>query len=337
MKSSVIFLRVFLLSFIWLLFTSFFKSHHFKPISVEDNSEVLELNTDGLYYAEFYDYIFRGHFEELDVSRDDMQFLLIFGQYLRAYGGQCANSLPANKVEIMNQTCATEEVTTDGYGIEVSRICVEYVWVGSGLYAKPDLYDAKMEIEGKQRANGLGTMMKMITDPNSMGNSVDMAHKATGLKNDMAKIFKLNECDSPGLKRFEENLKLFALNEPGIRMNEDSKYTTMKKSGGPTGSQNFGKLIDDLVYDQSKTWSFNKYTKGSISGVTTSSRDTEGRPMVLSANYNFSGFSGNSKGSVRITFKNGLPKCIYFYDFPQNCKTPNSSILSSYVEGKYAN
>ncbi|TDT45155.1 hypothetical protein CLV90_2239 [Maribacter spongiicola] len=236
----------------------------------------------------------------------------------------------------MNEECATEEVTTNGYGTEVSRICVKYVWVGSGLYAKPELYEAYAEIDQIQRSKGLGTMMEMITDPNSMGNSVDMIHKINGLKGDMLKIFKLNACGSPGLERFEENLKLFALDKPSIRMEKASKYTTMKKSGGPTGDQNYHKLIDDLVYDQSKTWSFNRYTAGSISSVTTSTRDSEGRPMEISANYSFSGFSGNSKGSVRITFKNGLPKCIYFYDFPRNCKTPNSSILSSYAEGKYA-
>ncbi len=314
-----------------------FKSHYSEPISVENKSEVLELNTDGLYYAEFYDYIFRGHFEEIDVSRDDMQFLLIFDQYLRAYGAQCSGSLPTNKVQIMNEECATEEVTKNGWGDVISRVCVKYVWVGSGLYAKTALYEAYGEIDKIQRSKGLGTMMDMITDPNSMGNSVDMIHKTNGLKGDMLKIFKLNACGSPGLKRFEENLRLFALNKQSIRMEKASKYTTMKKSGGPTGDQNYHKLIDDLVYDQSKTWSFNRYTKGSISGVTTSSRDSEGRPMELSANYSFSGFSGNSKGSVRITFKNGLPKCIYFYDFPQNCKSPNSSIISSYAEGKYAN
>ncbi|TDT45154.1 hypothetical protein CLV90_2238 [Maribacter spongiicola] len=80
MKSSAIFLRIFLLALIWLLFTSFFKLPNSQPITEEDNLEVLELNTDGLYYAEFYDYIFRGHFEEIDVKRDDMQFLLIFDQ-----------------------------------------------------------------------------------------------------------------------------------------------------------------------------------------------------------------------------------------------------------------
>ncbi|SNR47502.1 hypothetical protein SAMN04488009_2034 [Maribacter sedimenticola] len=335
MKLSVPFYRFILLIITWLLFISHSKS--FDHYSNPKVSEELEFKTDGLYFAEFYDYIFRGHFENLEMKRDDMFFLVIFDKYLRAYGGQCDRYLPAGKVEILNQVCKTEEVTKNGWGDVVSRVCVEYTWVGSGLYAKPELYTAYAEIDQIQRSKGLSTMVDMITNPNSMGNSVDMIHKTNGLNNDMVKLFQMNACSSAGLKRFEENLELFALNKAPIRMQEASKYTTMKKSGGPTGNQNFNKLIDDLVYDQSKTWAFNKYTAGSISNVQASLKDSEGRPKELSAYYNFSGFSGNSKGSVRITFEKGLPKCIYFYDYPQNCKTPNSSILAAFAEGKYAN
>lgn len=321
---------------IFCVTTSFFNENEFSIKKQVNTTQSLSLNTNGLYYAEFYDYIFRGHFEQLEMTRKDMQFLMIFGQYLRAYGAQCSNALPDDKVEIMEQTCATEEVTKNGYGDVISTICIKYVWVGSGLYARPDLYNAKMEVEGMQRSEAIGTMMQMITDPNSMGNSVDMMHKAKGLKNDMVQIFKQNDCTSPGIRRFEENLKLFALNKASIRIKESSKYATMKKSGGPTGSQNLNKLINDLVGDQAKTWSFNRYTSGSISGVSVLSNDSDGRPKELQANYMFSGFSGNSKGSVRVSFIDGLPKCIYFYDFPQNCKTPNSSILASYAQGEYA-
>ncbi|MDO1514705.1 hypothetical protein Q2T41_18785 [Maribacter confluentis] len=43
-----------------------------------------EFKTDGLYFVEFYDYIFRSHFENLEMKRDDMFFLVIFDKYLRA-------------------------------------------------------------------------------------------------------------------------------------------------------------------------------------------------------------------------------------------------------------
>ncbi len=69
----------------------------------------------------------------------------------------------------------------------------------------------------------------------------------------MSQILILNRCDSPGLIRFEENLKAFALNNSPIRMKGESKYVTMKKSGGPTGPQDFTRLIDDLVTDQAIT------------------------------------------------------------------------------------
>lgn len=334
MKLSVQFFRLLILSIIWLLFVSLSFSN--TNNSYTTSPVELEFKTDGLYFAEFYDYIYRGHFENLEIKRDDMIFMLIFDKYLRAYGGKCDSYLPQNKVEIMNEVCKTEEVTKNGWGDVISRVCIEYTWVGSGLYAKPELYDAYAEIDQIQRSKGLNTMMQMITDPNSMGNSVDLIHKTNGLKNDMIKLFQMNTCNSAGLKRFDENLELFALNKTSIRMQQASKYTAMKKSGGPTGDQNFNKLIDDLVNDQSKTWAFNRYTAGSISNVQSSVRDSEGRPRELSANYSFSGFSGNSRGSVRITFENGLPKCIYFYDYPQNCKTPNSSILAAFASGKYS-
>ncbi|WP_339705431.1 hypothetical protein [uncultured Kriegella sp.] len=301
----------------------------------DDHPQAMEFNTDGLYYAELYDYIYRGHFENIELKREDMQFLMIFGQYLRAFGKQCPAALPADKVEIMEEVCATEEVTRNGYGDVLSRVCVRWKWVGTGLYARPDLYDAKMEVEGMQRSDALRTMMEMVTDPNSMGNSVDLMHKAKGLQNDMIQIFKINSCNSPGIRRFEENLKLFALNKPSLRMQGTSKYASMKKSGGPSGSQDFNALIDDLVANQSKTWSFNRYTPGSISGVTIVSKDPEGRPMSLKANYSYKGFGSSANGWVKIDFTNGLPNCIYFFDFPNNCKTPNSSIVAAYAQGNY--
>ncbi len=295
-----------------------------------------ELNTDGLYNAEFFDYIYRGHFENIELSREDVFFLGILEQYLRAYGEQCPGYLPSDKVKIMEQVCAVEEVTRNGYGVEISRYCVEWKWVWTGLYARPDLYNAKLVVEKLYIGNSLSNAFEIISDPNSLGNSVDLNHKAKGLQMDMARIFKINSCDSEALRRFEENLKLFALNKPAIRMQGSSKYATMKKSGGPIGLQDFNKLIDALVSDQAKTWMFNRYTQGSITEVSILSKDEEGRPATIEADYFYSGFNGRSIGSVKIVFKNGLPECIYFWDFPRNCKTPSSSIVASYAQGKYS-
>ncbi len=298
-----------------------------------------ELNTDGLYNAELVDNIYRGHFENIEMKREDLEFLSIFEQYLRAYARQCSNYLPADKVMIMDTECAREmeTVTKNGWGVEIGRTstCVEWRQVPSNLYARPDLYNAKMEIARIHDANALREAMEMISDPNVLGNTVDMVHKTKALLFDMAQIFQLNSCNSPAIRRFEENLKLFAQNKPSIRMKGVSKYTAMKKTGGPTGSQDFNRLIDDLVADQSKTWMFNKYIQGSVSGVKLLREDNQGRPEEIKANYQYSGFSGNSEGWVKITFDNGLPNGIYFFDFPNNRKEPGSSIVASYATGNY--
>jgi hypothetical protein len=298
--------------------------------------QTLQFKTDGLYFAEFYDYIFRGHFEHIEITREDTDFLMIFEQYLRAYGRQCDRFLPTNKVKIMDEVCARKEESFNAYGDLLSSTCIEWTWVPSGLYARPELYDAKMEVDRIQRAKGLQTVMAMIMDPNAMGNSVDRIHKVNGLKNDMVQFFTLNPGNSAGLKRFEENLKLFAWQKQGIRMQGNSKFTTMKKSGGPTGRQDLNTLFDDLVANQAQTWAFNKYVAGSISGVSVQQKDSQGRPAVAKANYSYSGFGNSSTGWVQINFTEGLPKCMYFFDFPSNCKTPNSSIVASYAQGDYA-
>ena len=326
---------LFVLGFVFVLSTSFSKTPTGTSEMATIGEQAVIFNIDGLYYAEFYDYIFRGHFENIEIKREDTEFLMIFEQYLRAYGRQCDQYLPTNKVKIMDQVCATEEVTTNGYGMETSRICIEYKWVPSGLYARPELYDTKMEVDRIQRAKGLQTVMAMVTDPNAMGNSVDLLHKAKGLKNDMAQIFTLNPGNSTGIKRFERNLKLFALQKPAVRMQGNSKYAAMKKSGGPTGAQDLRRLFDDLVANQARTWAFNQYIAASISGLTIQQNDAEGRPAVVKANYNYKGFGSSNTGWVRINFTAGLPKCMYFFDFPANCKTPNSSIVASYAQGAY--
>lgn len=300
-----------------------------------NETQSMQLNTDGLYYAEFFDYIFRGHFENVDIGQDDMEFLLIFDSYLRTFGRNCSEYLPEDKVDIMDQECATETVTRNGYGMELSRYCSEWRTVKSNLHARPELYNAQIHLSNMQSADAMRTAVSMMTDPNAVGNSVDLIHKANGLRNDMSQIFQLNPCNSPGIRRFEENLRLFALHKPSIRMEEESKYTTMKTSGGPSGPQNFTKLVDDLVTIQSRTWAFNRYIPGSVTGLTVQSKDNEGRPIALKANYSYKGFGGNSNGWVQVTFINGLPKCIYFFDYPNNCKNPSSSIVASYSKGDY--
>lgn len=298
-------------------------------------AQELEFNSDGLYNAAIFDYIFRGHFEKVEVDREDIFFLGIINQYMRAYGNQCSGNLPHDKVKIMEDVCTVKEVVKNGYGVQLSERCVEWESQWTGLYANPDLYNASRTLTDLHSRNALETAVQSLTDPNYLGNSIDLFHKAKGLKMDMTRIFQINPCSGGALKRFEQNLILFAQGKTSIRMDGKSKYDLVKKSGGPSGVQDFDRLIDDLVNHQSKTWMMNRYLPGTISS-TSSTLDDQGRTQSLAANYLYSGIAGKRKGFVRISFKNGIPTCIYFWDNPNNCKIPSSSIVASFAQGSYS-
>lgn len=293
------------------------------------------LNTDGLYYAEFYDYIYRGHFEHIKIPRNSADFVNIFDSYLKSYGGQCDAYLPANKVPIMVDRCQEWSVRKNYLGEELSRNCVNWVPVKSGLFAKPSLYQAKENFTSQVALDVAGAELGILFDDNAIGNSVDKMHKVKGLKSDMQRFFRLNGCKNEVLELFEKNLKAFALQTAPIRLRTPSKYQQMKTVGGPSGKQNYTKFLNDLVANQSKTWAMNRYSSNSIAGLRVTSRDAQGRPREVQANYTYGSLFGSGRGSVRVTFEKGLPKCMYFFDFPQNCKTPNSSLVASYAQGKY--
>lgn len=331
------FAKLLVFGFLFIITTSFGNINTKTEKELASSTQEITFNTNGLYYAEFYDYLFRGHFENIKMQRENVEFLMIFEQYLRAYGRQCDQYLPEDKVDIMELQCDEYLVEKNLYGDVLSRTCTNWIWVKTGLFARPDLYNAKKEIERLQSKDAVKNAFAMIADPNAIGNSMDMVHKSKGLKNDMAQLFTLNPCNSKGVKRFEDNLKRFALNQKSIRMQGASKYKTMKTSGGPTGSQNLNKLFDDLVASQGKTWAMNRYVPRSISRTSVLKKDSQGRPLVAKANYTYQFMGKSGEGWVQINFKNGLPDCMFFHDFPQNCKTPNSSIVASYAQGAYSN
>jgi len=323
--------------FIVVFTLAFNKLDNTSSKELDTTLQSLEFNTDGLYFAEFYDYIFRGHFENIKMTREDLDFLMIFEQYLRTYGRQCNQYLPKDKVEIMELQCDEYLVEKNLYGDELSRTCTKWIWVGTKLFARPDLYNAKKEVERLQSKDAIQNAFAAMTDPNAIGNSMDRVHKINGLRNDMTQMFTLNPCNSEGVRRFEENLKRFALSQKSMRMEGSSKYETMKTTGGPTGVQNLNKLFDDLVANLAKTWAMNKYVPNSISGISMLQKDNQGRPLVAKANYTYQFFGNKGEGWVQVSFEKGLPNCLYFHDMPNNCKTPNSSIVASYAQGNYSN
>jgi hypothetical protein len=277
-----------------------------------------------------------GDFVDIDMERSDVLFLSLYDSYLRSYGRRCDAYLPSNKVEIKDTVCAQERYTVDRYGNRVGTpTCAVYRTEGTGIYADPTLYAAKEQLGNEVGIDTIRQAFRTMSGKNPLGAALNTLGATQTMANDMRTLVQVNACNSPGLKRFQENLVLFALGKQPIRLSEGGGASPGPSRPSPEAlskNQNFIKLVEDLVLDQSKTWVMNRFVNGSVSNVVVSSRDVEGRPAKVTGSYLF---NGQRRGSVTISFSEGLPECMYFFDFPSTCRTPNRRVAAAYANGAY--
>jgi hypothetical protein len=235
------------------------------------------------------------------------------------------------------QVCNRWTVTKNGWGVEINRTCTGWATERTGLYADPDMYRAKLELELLQTSDAFRHVIGIMSADDPLANTLNLVGDVTTFRKDMATLLRVNACDSPSLKRFEDNLRLFAQSKRPKRLAGDVVVSSVVNP--PPGTlfedQNYTKLIEELVYDQSRAWVMNQYLRGSVSNVSVSSRDALGRPTKIKARYTYSGFNDRSTGTVTLTFDEGWPECLYFFDNPVACRTPDRKIVDGYARGAY--
>jgi len=291
--------------------------------------------TDGLVNSELMKNFFLGNFIEIPFNRDNIFFSTMISAYMYAYANACKSSLPSNMVPIMENKCNAWMITRNGYGVEISRYCTDWVKKPTGYYASPELYAAYSEIERIQAGDVFKNIGKIIFGENPIGSVTSNVLDAITLKSDMSRLISVNGCNNAGLKRFEENLIRFAHNNHPIRLTENGTSLTITPAAVDySQEQDLVKLMKDLVYENSKNWTF-KYINNSVRNVRVISRDSQDRPVKIIATYTYEGFSGRTNDEVHLTFENGLPDCIYFPRYSINCRTPDRRVVADFVNGKY--
>jgi hypothetical protein len=294
----------------------------------------------GLNYEKEVTALYLGDFAHARLERDSLEFDTLFGSYLSAFARRCSEYLPKNKVEMTRSECAREQYSVDRYGNRVGgSSCIEYRQVGTGLYADPDLYAAQKQVDAEAGRNMVRDTFKSMAGKDPMSAALHTLDAAGSVGNDMDSLLGMNACASPGLKRFQDNMMRFALGQPPMRLAGGETLASIAPPKPAPGAafkdSNYTKLLDDLVSEHSQVWMVNRYVRGSASGVTVSSRDGLGRPSKIVGQYLFEGLSGRSKGSVTVQFADGLPQCLYFFDFPTTCRSPSRRIITAYENGGY--
>ncbi|MFD1162423.1 hypothetical protein [Hwangdonia seohaensis] len=306
------------------------KNNRYSDSPSNNNTDNITFNAKGLHFETVLTNIFEGNFIDIPFDRDETTFILLFNAYVTTYAKHCTSSLPANKIELTRPECVKERVTTDGYGWEISRTCIEWIDVGTGLYAAPEMFNTKVILDNLQAGDAFRNMYKMMKQDNPIGIASSVLNNSQAADADMKALLKMNGCKSEGLMRFQDNLRLFALGKQPIPISGKAKAVVSSKN------QNLTKLAEDLVFEHSKTWAMNRYQRGSISDVS-EIKDNQGKLIEIRTKYVYQGFSGRNNGSVRITFTDGLPECLYFFDFPNACRTADRKIVAQYAGGNYQN
>ena len=293
------------------------------------------LSTNGIANEPLVTSVYAGNFADIGMERSDVRFLSLYDGYLRAYGRRCDAYLPAKKVEIMESVCAREDTKIDRFGTRIGTgTCAEYRTQGTGIYADPVLYAAKEQSSNEVGPDAIRQVFQTMAGKNPLGTALSTLGATQSIASDMSTLVRVNACDSPGLKRFQENLMFFALGKQPIRLPGAGAVPASPRPSPENLSkeQNLTRLVEDLVLDQSRSWLMNRFVSGSVSNVVVSSRDAQGGPAKVTASYLY---NGQNRGSLTISFSSGLPECMYFFDFPSMCRAPNRRIVEAYGNGAY--
>jgi len=276
--------------------------------------------------------LFVGNFADVAFDRGSLIFSQLFEAYLEAYWRHCGTYL-RNKVEMKTLVCADHIDTTPPRFDEPPRQphgCMSWKTVSLG-YADPALYAAKNRLDVEQSANQFKDMVGSIKNP--VRQFADIGQ----LTDDVDALFRLNACVGPGLRRLQENVVLFSAGkQPLLIPGEPPPVAPRALPAGVLADSDYNRLVEDLVTDQAKTWTFNRYVPGSTSlGIV--AHDPRGQPAQIRAKYFFTSLAkpARTQGSVIVSFTDGMPACIYFSDAPSTCQTPNRRIIAKYSSGGY--
>ena len=166
-------------------------------------------------------------------------------------------------------------------------------------------------------------------------NPLDMVRNMTAgvpaMNSDVGGLFRNNACGSPGMKTFQTNLIRFANGEFG---NSQTGLGDFRENGYAPSDTNYTRLLDDLVAEAAHSWTKNRYAAHSMVNGIVRSTDSAGRPTKINSLFRYAVPSGESS-VVTLTFKAGVPECLYFDEDPHACRAPSPRIVSDYLKNKY--
>jgi hypothetical protein len=296
-----------------------------------------DFKAGGLEYEGAFTSLYLGNFSNMPFERDRPEMSAMMGAYIDVFGKGCREFLPPNRVEVTEEKCVAWTETRNGFGTLVNTTCNRTVPVGTGVFADPAVYSARLGLQRLANTHALADVLSIFQG--GLSGVADQVQVVRSVKSDVEDLVKLNGCGSRALHRFQDNMRLFAENKQPILISNDGGTATPSVTPAtpprPVKAQDFSKMLDDLVGINSRSWAINRYQRGSMSAKV-ASQDAQGRPRRVQGTYAYEGFAGRATGTVALEFSDGAPQCLYFWDFPTACRTPDRGVSTEYANGAYA-
>lgn len=272
-----------------------------------------------------------GSFKSAGFGREDVRTELIALEYMKSYWDQCQKHLTPDRVQMTVTKCTGGyEYPVNGYGVRTGTDrCKSYSEVPTGRWADHKLFAAYEDV----RANAVAGLGMMVLG----GNSGDTVAQAKRLRDQAPKLIAMNGCTSLGLKRFQENLTDFLT---GSTPHAAPLHTVPEHAFASIDSQKLlGAAIEDVLTSDPKHHGI--YLPDSTEHVTVTKTNPDGTPAEVSGDYDSWATEEDKaknyiyKGSARLTFANGIPSCLYFFDWPGKCYPIGSDVLANWNSGMY--
>ena len=159
--------------------------------------------------------LFLGEFSQVRLKRDSYRFDSFLLSYLLAYGQKCETRRPPQAVEIRVVRCTVTRETYNGFGTLIGSGCASWQRVGSGRFGDSALVAAHEKVSQSLASKMSSQLAYMLANPASMST---LGGEVNGAKTAMEKLVANNECSSPGIRRFADNLLRFAEERPALTL-----------------------------------------------------------------------------------------------------------------------
>jgi hypothetical protein len=284
--------------------------------------------------------IYRGDFAGLSFDRSDPKLVALTDGYLIGFWDTCSRASSPDRTQMTRSECTGGYYhAVNGFGVQVGPdICHGWSDVPTGKWADRKLYNAMLALQGQAERSVVKEVLGNVQNSQSLGdmfgNTISTAAGIASLRKQATNLVEQNGCDSPELAHFEQNLLHLMLGGRPVTGSGTGESSAAATTPAYSRDADFQKLLDDAILQASASWLMNKYVPRSVSGVNVTRRDTSGRVEEVAGRYLYRGF-GNGTGSVKLSFVDGIPSCLYFWDQPGNCNPVSKTLLADWERGYY--